>query len=214
MRAGKPIQRLELTTESDYAIVSRYQAEYRGLVQYYLLAVNVRELGYLRYVMERSLLKTLAAKHKAKVTAMARKYMTTKETPHGPMRCLRVTIDRGEDKRPLVAEFGGIPLRRKPSAVLRDEPYRVYTQRSDLLARLLAEQCEMCGSKENCQVHHIRKMATLHIKGRRDKPAWVKRMIALRRKTLVVCHACHVAIHAGRPTRPPAMETVTGEPDA
>jgi hypothetical protein len=37
-------------------------------------------------------------------------------------------------------------------------------------------------------------------------------MIALRRKTLVVCTGCHHAIHAGRPTVREGL-AVTGEPD-
>ena len=35
----------------------------------------------------------------------------------------------------------------------------------------------------------------------KEKPRWVKAMIARQRKTLVVCRACHRAIHAGKPTR-------------
>jgi hypothetical protein len=31
--------------------------------------------------------------------------------------------------------------------------------------------------------------------------AWIKRMVARRRKTLVVCHSCHEAIHRERPKR-------------
>ena len=32
---------------------------------------------------------------------------------------------------------------------------------------------------------------------RAEKPAWVRLMATRRRKTLVVCHACHVTIHGG-----------------
>jgi hypothetical protein len=67
-----------------------------------------------------------------------------------------------------------------------------------LLERLLADTCEHCGSQEEVQVHHIRHLADLNRKGRREIPNWVKQMAARRRKTLVVCHDCHVAIHAGR----------------
>jgi len=44
-------------------------------------------------------------------------------------------------------------------------------------------------------------MADLKVKGRGAIPAWKQVMIARRRKTLMVCHHCHTAIHAGRPTR-------------
>jgi hypothetical protein len=65
---------------------------------------------------------------------------------------------------------------------------------------LQANTCELCGSEEKCEVHHIRKLADLKHRwaGRKTKPEWVKTMIAIQRKTLVVCRRCHVAIHAGR----------------
>ena len=64
------------------------------------------------------------------------------------------------------------------------------SSRTDLIQRLQAEECELCGSQQNCEVHHIRKLTDLkqRWRGRKEKPEWVKRMIALRRKTLVVCH--------------------------
>jgi hypothetical protein len=52
----------------------KYQAEYAGLVQYYLLAQDVFLLGRLHWVIETSLLKTLAGKHRSTVNVMARKY--------------------------------------------------------------------------------------------------------------------------------------------
>ena len=37
--------------------------------------------------------------------------------------------------------------------------------------------------------------------GRKHQPEWVTRMATRRRKTLVVCRACHEDIHAGHPPR-------------
>jgi hypothetical protein len=71
----------------------------------------------------------------------------------------------------------------------------VYSGRSELLQRLLADECELCGSAEKCEVHHIRKLADLSKEGRKEKPLWVKRMAARQRKTLVVCQECHQGIH-------------------
>ncbi|WP_308315734.1 group II intron reverse transcriptase/maturase, partial [Streptomyces sp. ISL-100] len=55
MRGGKPARRGMLIHDSDYSIVVKYQAEYRGLVQYYLLAQDVHRLGCLRWAMEASM---------------------------------------------------------------------------------------------------------------------------------------------------------------
>ncbi len=201
MRRGKPAQRAPLIRDSDYGIISKYQAEYRGIVQYYLLAHNVGWFSKLHWVAETSLLKTLAGKHRSTVTKMAKRHKATIETADGPKKCLQVVIHRGENKKPLVARFGGIPLKRKQEAILVDRlPQFVMTNRSELLQRVLADTCELCGSKEKVEVHHIRKLADLEKPGRKEKPVWVKQMAARRRKTLIVCRKCHEEIHAGTST--------------
>jgi hypothetical protein len=195
---GTPRYRAELLSDSDYAIVSHYQAEYRGIVNYYLLAQNVSQFAKLHWVMETSLLHTLASKHQTTVMAMVQKYKSTIPTAYGPKPCLKVVVPRGSEKPPLVAVFGGIPLRRQKTAILVDRHPRPYrNERSDLLQRLLANACELCGTRAPCEVHHIRKLADLKVKGRAEKPTWVIRMAARQRKTMVVCQACHRAIHAG-----------------
>ena len=55
-------------------------------------------------------------------------------------------------------------------------------------------------TRENLEVHHIRKLADLNRPGRPEKPAWMHLMAKRRRKTLVICRPCHEDIHAGRPT--------------
>ena len=211
MQRGKPAQRGTLIHDSDYSIVSKYQSEYRGIVQYYLLAHNVGWFNKLHWVAQTSLLKTLAGKHRSTVTKMAKRYKTTIETPHGPRKCLQVVVPR-DNKKPLVAQFGGIPLKRKQDAILVDrEPQFVMTNRSELLQRMFADICELCGSKEKVEVHHIRKLADLEKPGRREKPVWVKQMAARRRKTLVVCRKCHEQIHAGTSTAS-FRRKGTGEP--
>jgi len=82
----------------------------------------------------------------------------------------------------------------------RDPPH-VYVRRNELIKRLLAGACELCGSTVDCEVHHVRKLADLKTKGQAEKPSWIRVMASRQRKTLVVCRYCHEAIHAGRPTR-------------
>ncbi|MGP2441305.1 reverse transcriptase domain-containing protein [Streptomyces sp. JW3] len=198
MRCGEPASRPEMLQDQDFTIISKYQAEYRGVVQYYLLAANVYRLGRLRWVMETSLLKTLAGKHQATVSATARKYKAVLETPEGPRVCFRVVIERGEDKKPLIAWFGGIPLKRQKEAKPIDRAPILATTGNELIHRLLAGSCELCGSPKRLEVHHISKLADLNKPGRTEKPAWVRMMAMRRRKTLVICRPCHENTHAGR----------------
>ena len=200
---GRPAQRGALLHDDDFTIVAKYQAEYAGLVQYYLLAQDVFRLGRLHWVMETSLLKTLAGKHRSTVNVMARKYKAVVETPAGPRKCLQVTVERDRGRKPLVARFGGIPLRRARTAVLTDQrPVMASARRNELIHRLLAGRCEICEDTVNLEVHHVRKLADLSKPGRREKPAWMHLMAMRRRKTLITCRRCHEDIHAGRATKP------------
>ena len=196
MRHGKPASRGQLLHDADYTIVEKFGGEYRGFVQYYLLAQDVFRLNGLHWVMETAMLKTLANKHKSTVTTMARKYKAVTDTPDGPRTCFQVTVPR-QDKQPLVARFGGIPLKRKHTAVLADRQPIMTTRHNELIHRLLAGKCELCQARDGLQVHHVRKLADLNRPGRPDRPPWVRLMAARKRKTLVVCSACHHAIHAG-----------------
>lgn len=200
-RNGKPIHRRELIDDTDFSIIARYQQEYRGIVQYYALAQNVCNFNRLEWVMKTSLLKTLASKHQASVRQMGAHYETTIQTPTGPRKVLEIRVERA-DKPSLVARFGGIARTRQPFAAIRDLPLiPKEIAHTEILYRLQAEECELCGAREQVEVHHVRKLADLKVKGRKERPFWVKIMAKRRRKTLVVCSTCHDAIHAGRPTR-------------
>ena len=205
MRRGKPWHRAELLSDDAFSIISRYQTEYRGIVQYYQLAQNLSWFWELHRVMRLSLLKTLANKHKRSLRRMVRRYQTTIATPHGPLECLEQRIER-VGRPSLVARFGGLSLRRQQrsqQAILVDQPLTITRapERNELIRRLLADQCELCGATEDIEVHHVRKLADLNTRGQKDRPVWMSIMAARRRKTLVVCRDCHHAIHAGRPTR-------------
>ncbi len=93
--------------------------------------------------MRSSLLRTLAHKHKGSVAKLVRTYRARVATPHGSMTCLQLTVPR-QGKLPLVARFGGLPLRRPSQAVLADRPLATTRRpaRSELLTRLLADTCE------------------------------------------------------------------------
>jgi hypothetical protein len=205
MKRGKPTHRAEIAADSDYDIVRQYQWHYAGLVNYYLLAHNVGSLSKVRWILESSLLRTLANKHKTSVGKLWRKHKSTVQTPYGPRRCVVAEIQR-PGKKSLVARFGGLPLRRQMKAVLRDDVPIRRPRRTELIKRLLADECEVCGSTEQIEVHHIRKLADLKKKGRKELPDWAKIMIIRHRKTLVLCKNCHTAIHAGKPLPRPFSE--------
>jgi hypothetical protein len=197
---GKPVHRADRLQDSPFTILSMFQQEYRGVVEYYRLAFNLHRLNRLKWVMEQSLAKTLAGKLRLSVAKVYRRFGATLHTPNGTYKGLRVTVER-EGKAPLVAQWGGITLKRNIDAVLDDQPWRIRTSHSELEQRLLADACELCGSQEQIEVHHIRALKDLQRPGRRPKPAWAIAMARRFRKTLVLCHACHQDVQHGRPRR-------------
>jgi hypothetical protein len=198
---GAVIHRGSLRNDTDYTILSRYQSVLRGIYNYYCLAINVsKRMNKIHWILQTSLLKTMAGKYQ---TSVRHEYERLGTWTRDGRRVLRVAIERtGRD--PLVAEFGGIAFERQKDLVPSFDPtydslwHRYSIDRSELVARLLAGECEICGSEQNIQVHHIRKLADLNRPGQRPPDGWKRLMASRRRKTLVVCEDCHRAIHAGR----------------
>jgi group II intron reverse transcriptase/maturase len=217
MKHGKPTHLFIRTHNEVFTIIADYQAEYRGIVNYWRMAINLRDLGRLKWIMETSLTKTLASKLKLSVQQVYSRFRATIDTPNGPRTGLRTTVER-EGKRPLVAIWGGIKLIRDVKAPLNDDPPRIWSDRSELIDRLLANTCELCGSQEGIRVHHIRALRDLRKWGPKEPPEWVQKMAARQRKTLVVCHQCHHHIHRdgtkGDVRARRERKRASGEPDA
>lgn len=198
---GRTRRRPELLDDSDYAIVSNYQSRFRGLANFYQLAHDrSKKLSRLKGVMEHSLVMTLANKHKTWVSRIYQKYGARIQHVNGnSYKVLQIVVNR-EDKDPLIATWGGISLARVKDykkAILDDEIKLPFFNRTEMLQALLATRCELCDSSENIQVHHIRALKDLNKRGR--QPTVAQRIMAeRRRKTLTVCHNCHVAIHQGK----------------
>src|SRR5690242_7266923 len=194
-RRGKPWHRSRLQNLDAYDIVRIYGAEYRGIVNYYLLAQDAWRLSTLCWYAQTSMLKTLAAKHKSSVAKMAARYKAKAITGHGPRTCFEARLTR-EGKEDLVARFGGIPLKQDRRAVIRDPaPVPASYPRKELIRRLRTRACELCEHGTTVAVHQVAALKHLGTPGP-GQPAWATLMAKMRRKTLIVCAACHDWIHA------------------
>ena len=195
---GKPACRNSMVNEADYSIVGRFGAEYRGHSSSTTCSPVTSSgftgcAGSWRHPCSRrwpastargvNAVSKMAARHKAKI-----------DTPHGPRTCFEARVER-TGKNPLVARFGGIPLKRQKLAVLTDRLSTgpVYPNK-ELIRRLLAGRCELCGRADVIEVHHIRNLAQLNRLGQ-PSPPWAQAMAKRRRKSLVVCGGCHGLIH-------------------
>jgi len=200
-KQGKAVHRAEMTTLSEYEIVSQDQAEYHGPVDYYRMAYNLSgPLSKLGWIMEVSLTKTLAHKLKTSVPEVYRRFKVTLTKDGKPSTGLRIVQQR-EGRKPLVATWGGISLKWNAHATLNDQPPKQWAGYSELVERLLVGECEWCGASpvEGHHIHALKDINKAH--PGRDKPEWVKLMIARQRKVMFLCRTCHEDITFGRPFR-------------
>ena len=184
----EPVARVDLTRNTDLEIVTTYDAEIRGLCNFYFLASNYRSLNYFSYLMEYSCLKTLAWKHRCKLAKIYDKYRIGAkrwgipyETKAGkkvrkPTKFNEIDGKRFDDVIPTIITI-------------------IAKGRTTIDSRLKAYRCELCGYEgkdRKYEVHHVNKVKNL-----KEKEPWEVVMIAKRRKTLVVCRDCHQKIHHG-----------------
>ena len=191
---GKPWPRTRLQNLDDYDIIGIYGAEFRGIVNYYLLAQNVSDLGALQWTAQTSMLRTLAAKHKASVVKMTAKHRAKVDTSHGTLTCYEAKKTR-EGKPDLVSRFGGIPLKHDRKARISDPQSKpAIPAPKEIAHRIRKRWCELCEQAATVEVHQVARLAELGKQGT-GQPAWAALMIKKRRKTLIVCAACHEHIH-------------------
>ncbi|MFN8494502.1 MAG: group II intron reverse transcriptase/maturase [Caldilineaceae bacterium] len=201
-RKGKPIHRRWMTVLNDYEIVATYGAQLCGVAHYYLMATDVSQrLDKVYWYGMESLKRTLANKHRRTLGQIHAQYLYRPATPSERTH-FRVTITR-EGKPPLIAKCGEVPLKTRKPSYLNDQQtaYAVrWGQRSEIVARLLQDKCELCGVQGNIEAHHVNKVANIRQKwcGRPNKPAWVEFIIMRNRKTIMVCRHCHQQITHGK----------------
>ena len=166
-----------------------YNAELRGICNYYCMASNYASLNYFSYLMEYSCLKTLSAKARRSL----RKTVAAYKDGHGKWG---IPYETKTGKKRMY--FANWQKCRKEASACNDTINDVFMMhnhnRNSLEARLKAKVCELCGTTQGelFELHHVRKVKDLN-----GKERWEQCMIAKRRKTLVVCKPCHNAIHHG-----------------
>ena len=184
----EPVARVDLTRHTDLEIVTTYDAELRGLCNFYFLASNYRSLNYFSYLMEYSCLKTLAWKHRCKLSKIYDKYRI------GAKRWGIPYDTKSGKKMRKLTKFNEVDGKRCED-VIPTIITIIANSRTTIDSRLKACRCELCGYEgkdRKYEIHHVNKVKNL-----KGKEEWERVMIAKRRKTLTVCHECHMKIHHG-----------------
>jgi len=181
-----PTHRSALLQLTDLEIVSVYNAELRGICNYYGMASNFHKLSYFAYLMEYSCYKTLANKHKSKISKIRAMYKDGNGGWGIPYETKR------DKKRCYFAKYTACKGAINPTDAISNAAVVYGFSVNTFEKRLKAKVCELCGvtDSEHYELHHVNKLKNL-----KGKQMWEKMMIAKRRKTLVVCRNCHKEIH-------------------
>ena len=180
-----PVHRKYLVGLTDLEIVSVYNAELRGICNYYGMASNFCKLHYFAYLMEYSCLKTLASKHKTSLSKIIDKFNDGTGKWGVPYET------KLGNKRRYFANYADCKGKGSATDYISNTAVVYGYAVNTLENRLKAKVCELCGTTESdhYEVHHINKLKNL-----KGKERWEIAMIAKHRKTLVVCRDCHRSI--------------------
>lgn len=181
----EPVKRTELMNLNDAEIVRRYNAEIRGLYNYYRIAHNVTVLNGFYYVMQYSMLKTFAGKYKSHISKIWRKYRKGKD--------FVVTHQTAKGTKEVKFYHDGFrwDTTRLSWDADKMDVYVLRSEHREISARIRKKTCEWCGKSCDClEMHHVRKLKQLT-----GKTEWEKLMLQMHRKTLALCPECHAKIH-------------------
>ena len=173
-----------MTSMKPEDILAQYNAEIRGLYNYYSLAINVsKECASFAFIMKMSMLKTLGWKLNTSARKVRQKYQRNKEfvIPYNDAKGkqkYRVFYNEGFKKRN--AQFD-VDFDRLTQTM--------YVPYPSLVERMKDGVCELCGKEGKVVMHHVRTLTKL--KGDNE---WEKLMLQRHRKTLVVCEDCNSMI--------------------
>lgn len=165
-------------------ILAQYNAEIRGLYNYYSLAANVsKECASFAFIMKMSMFKTLGWKLNTSARKVRQKYQKDKDfvIPYNDAKGkqkYRVFYNEGFKKRNAQFDVDYDKL-----------PQTMYVPYPSLVERLKDGRCELCGKEGKVVMHHVRTLTKL--KGNSE---WEKLMLKRHRKTLVVCEDCNSMI--------------------
>ena len=176
----KPKARNMLMKKEPIEILSLYNAEIRGIYNYYKLARNVSVLNKFRYVMEYSMYKTLAGKYRTKISKIKKRFMVDGvfgieyETKKGKKRAEFIEASFHHNKKPLFEKVDDLP------------EYKVDIRPKEVIARFATGKCELChAGDEPVSICQVKALKDLH--GKTDAERYMMRK---RRKTIILCDKC------------------------
>lgn len=178
--------RKQFLVTSDTATVLAYNSEFRGFANYYSFADDVKSaLGLLELVVFRSLVKTLAMRHRTTgARTMARLWNGTDYEVS--------SMVRGQPRSIKLWRLKHLTRTYWTSPIIDNVTAGAWWIKgpNNLIDRLNARQCEGCGDTTGpFEMHHLRRVQDL-----RSGSLTVWKQSGWRRRTIVLCPSCRTAV--------------------
>ena len=173
----------------DLEILDYYNSMIRGFYNYYCIANNSYIINNYKYILEYSMYKTYGTKYRTYKSKIIKKFRIGKDFG------IKYKTSKGIERTRIFYNNG---FKRQKKAFFNNEDIifndMKYFGSNNLIDRLKAEKCEICGkSNTPIEIHHVHKLKDLQ-----GKNFWESLMIARKRKTLALCRECHKKLHCGK----------------
>ena len=199
---NKSTHRSYLINYDIYEIITQYNAELRGIMQYYKYACNAKDLiGRVQWLAHYSLLKTIAGKRKCSVKQVFKKnIIKTRKHPRGG-KIWYYNIPN-TDKVIDIFNIKDIEYINLNTAVELRPCNDIQTTiqiniRNSAVKKLISDTCELCGKtkEDGIAIHLHHKNPCKNIP--KTDPLWKQVQKMRQRKTVALCQECHKKVHHG-----------------
>lgn len=181
---------------NEFQIVQKYAQIMRGLFNYYKPCKRLYKLYQISYILQYSCAKTLAIRKKIPLPQVFKLYSTeliiyrnietTKTTTRARQQFYDLsTLKKMDQSKPFTNKVAE-----------GSDPFRIHEHWRTKFK--VFNECCICGSMDNVQLHHINSIASM--KKKKDNAAAIRSQ--LNRLQIPVCHPCHKDITHGKYSDP------------
>jgi group II intron reverse transcriptase/maturase len=175
----------------DHADILRYfNSVIRGIYNYYCFVNNMDKLAHIIWLIEESCCMTLMRKHKMK---------SMKQAYHkfGKDLGCEITNKKGETRKIVLEKPANYESQHIKDVVTGPNPFEKIgeTWNNKFTKSNLFKECAVCGTDQNIEMHHVRKIRDLKNPHTLGKDFLTRQMMAINRKQIPLCQEHHEKYH-------------------
>lgn len=187
-----------LANFDELEIIKQYNAELRGLINYYQFAVNCKNIiGRVQWIAHYSLLKTIAKKRKCSVAQLFKKKIILVKKHYRIGKTWYITVGNKDVEVFNIKDVETKSIYTYYGQFISDNSApKVIRFRNSAVKSLINDTCEICGKTGvgvTIHQHHVNPVRNIP----NTDTIWDKVNKMRLRKTIAVCRDCHTRIHHG-----------------